>query len=506
MQKNIKQLTQLDQILTKVAEFTHSTVAAEQLAASPILTDITAVRDQLALTAEAHQLLLNSVMLTFFNLDDLKVIQTKLDQGMLLNATQLGVLGTFLTSGQRLMTTLRHHAKLAPKLVALMTPVTGLSSLQQRLTTEIKHDQVADQATPELTQVRQKISQQRQQVQAALTQFVQKHPQAIQGRRLITRNDHVCVQLKANYKTRFPGQIIDQSGTGSTVFFEPKMAAQRGQILAELVAEESAEVYQILATLTGDVQERWPQLIQNQQLISQLDQLMAKGQYALSTRSCLPALNTTQHLKIVNGRHPLLGTNAVPLNVELAPKQGLMITGANSGGKTVVLKTIALFAQMVQVGLEVPADLGTEIPVFTQIWLDIGDNQSLAAQLSTFAAEMTTLVTMTDGIQPNALVLLDEIGSGTDPEEGSALSIAIIDYLRAAGATIIATTHFSAIKSYAVACPTFVTATMAFDRKTLEPTYHLLLHQVGASEAIWLAERLGLAPAILTAARQRLEK
>ena len=181
-----------------------------------------------------------------------------------------------------------------------------------------------------------------------------------------------------------------------------------------------------------------------------------------------------------------------------------MITGANSGGKTVVLKTIALFALMIQVGLEIPAAAGTEIPVFTQVWLDIGDNQSLAAQLSTFAAEMTTLVTMTDAIKPNALVLLDEIGSGTDPEEGSALSIAIIDYLRVQQATIIATTHFSAIKQYAVDCQTFMTATMAFDRQTLAPTYQILLNQVGASEAIWLAERLGLSPAILTAARQRL--
>lgn len=506
METNLKQLTQLDQILTTAATYTHSEVAAKQLTASPLVNELAAVQTQLQLTQEAHQLLLNSVTLTFFNLDQLTAIQTKLDQGLLLNATQLGLLGDFLTSGQRLMTTLRQHATIAPRLVELMGPVTGLRGLQLRLTTEINHDQVADQATPELARLRQKISQQRQQVQAALTQFAQKHAQAVQSRRLITRNDHVCIQLKASYKSRFAGNIIDQSGTGSTVFFEPKMAVQRGQVLAQLVAEESAEVYQILATWTGDVQQQWAQLVKNQQLISQLDQIMARGQYALQTQSCLPKLTADQHLKIINGRHPLLGRRAVPLNIELASHQGLMITGANSGGKTVVLKTIALFALMVQVGLEIPADVGTEIPVFTQVWLDIGDNQSLAAQLSTFAAEMTTLVTMTDAIQPNALVLLDEIGSGTDPEEGSALSIAIIDYLRAQQATIVATTHFSAIKSYAVACPTFMTATMAFDRKTLEPTYQILLNQVGASEAIWLAERLGLSQTILTAARERLGK
>ncbi|MFC6179811.1 endonuclease MutS2 [Lactiplantibacillus daowaiensis] len=505
MKPKIKQLIQLDQILTTVASYTHSQVAATAVMATLGSSDYTTVKAQLALTQEAHQLLANDVLLMFFDLDQLTALKTKLDQGLLLNASQLGILGAFLTSSQRLKMTLSQHVDVAPGLNELMAPVANLRGLQRELTRVIVHGQVADNATPELQQLRQQMAQQRHQVQAALTTFVQKHAQAVQSRRLITRNDHVCVQLKASYKQKFAGQVIDQSGSGSTVFFEPKVAAQRGAELARLQAAADAEVYQLLATLTGDIQNHWSAITQNQQLVSQLDQIMARGQYGLTTKSHVPVLNHDQSIKIVAGRHPLLGANAVPLDIELAPQQGLMITGANSGGKTVVLKTIALFALMIQVGLEVPAAVGTSLPVFSQVWLDIGDNQSLAAQLSTFAAEMTTLVAMTAAIQPNALVLLDEIGSGTDPEEGSALSIAIIDYLRQQHATIIATTHFSAIKQYVVTCPTFMTATMAFDPKTLRPTYRLLLHQVGASEAIWLAERLGLQPAILQAARNRLE-
>ncbi|WP_125583766.1 endonuclease MutS2 [Levilactobacillus cerevisiae] len=500
---NLKEITQLDQILATVATYTHSTRAAEALQGATNQTDLATVRKQLTLTAEAHRLLANNVTFTYFDLDQMTALQTKLDQGLMLNAQQLDLVNHFLMNLRRLKSTLQTHQQLAPQLTALMVDTSPLSGLQQRLEQIIVHGQVADNATPELAEIRQKIVKQRQQVQTALTQFVQKHPHSVQSKRLITRNDRVCVQLKAGEKNKFKGQIIDQSSTGSTVFFEPATVAKKGAVLAGVIADESAEVYQLLVTLTGDVLDNWDALTENQALLSRFDQIMARGQYGLETASQLPELNTEQHIKIVGGRHPLL-TDAVPLNIELTPQQGLMITGANSGGKTVVLKTIALFALMIQFGLELPVEAGTQMAVFSQFWVDIGDNQSITAQLSTFAAEMTTLVDMTDHISANALVLLDEIGSGTDPEEGSALSIAIIEYLRQQHATIIATTHFSAIKEYAVDCPTFMTATMAFDPKTLEPTYRLLLNQVGASEAIWLAERLGLADPIIAAARQRL--
>jgi len=506
MKSTISKTIQLDQILQTVAGYTHSQSAAEKLRQRPRLTELTAVKQQLALTAEAHQLLAQDVMLTFFDVDQLDDIQKKLAAGWLLTAPQLATVGALLTSADRLLTVLQQHADCAPELAAKATKVGTLKGLQRSLTTALVNGQVADTASPELAKLRPQIRQQRQQLQSVVSQFAQKNASALQSQRLITRDEHVCVQLKANYKHRFAGAVIDRSATGSTVFFEPQAAIRCATKLTDLIADEQAQIYQILATLTGDIQSHWSKIEQQRQLIRELDQVMACGRYGLELDSRVPHLNTEQHIKIVSGRHPLLGTETVPLNLELAPYQGLMITGANSGGKTIVLKTIALFALMVQVGLEIPVAAGTDIPIFSQFWIDIGDNQSIDDQLSTFAAEMTTLVEITQQIQPNALVLLDEIGSGTDPEEGSALSAAIIDYLRSQDATVIATTHFSAIKQYAVDCEQFVTATMAFDPQTLRPTYRLLLNRVGNSEAIWLAERLGLADSILQAARQRLDQ
>ena len=504
MNNTIKQTLQLDQILATVAENTHSQLAAAQLQATAILLDLAAVQTELALTHEAHQLLANDVRLTFFDLDQLTVIKTKLDSGRLLNVEQLKAILGCLTTWQRIGIVMHKFADTAPQLNALVTAQVSLKGLRQRLDEVVDLRGIKDTATPELARLRQAKQKMATKIQTAVAQFSQKHPREVQSHQLIQRDGHYCVQLKANYKHRFPGNILGQSATGSTVYFEPSNVSQNGQALAAIIGDEEAEVYQILATATGDVSEHWPELDQQVQLLSRLDQIFAKGQYGLDTAAMLPRLNDQQRVNIVNGRHPLLGKGAVPLNVQLDGHQSLMITGANSGGKTVVLKTIALFALMIKVGLEIPADGGTNLAVFDQILIDIGDQQNMAAQLSTFSGEMTTLVAITTDLRPNALVLMDEIGSGTDPEEGAALGIAIIDYLMHQGAKLVVTTHYSDIKQYAVDQVNFVTGAMAFNRQTLQPEYRLLLNQVGESEAMWLAAKLGLQPTLLAAARRQL--
>ena len=506
MNDTIKQTLQLDQILETVANLTHSQLATDQLRQSAVLTDFDEVQAQLTLTQEAHQLLAEDVQFTFFDLDQLTVVKTKLAQGRLLNTVQLQTILAVLTSWSRIKTVLELRAQTAPHLADLAGDVTPLSGLKRRLEQTVDRHGIRDTATPELAQLRQTKRKQTTKVQAAVAQFIQKHPAQLQSRQVIQRDQHYGVQLKATYKHQFPGTVIGQSATGSTVYFEPGNVAQSGRELATTIAAEEAEVYQIIATLTGDVDEHLDDLQAQVQAFSQLDQIFAKGRYGLETKAIMPALNQQQVVTIKDGRHPLLGTKAVPLNVSLDQTQSLMITGANSGGKTVVLKTIALFSLMIKVGLEVPAATGTNLAVFDQILIDIGDQQNLANQLSTFSGEMTTLVGITTDLRPNALVLMDEIGSGTDPEEGAALGIAIIDDLIQRGAKLIVTTHYSEIKQYAVRKPAFVTGAMAFNRETLRPEYRLLLNQVGESEAMWLAARLGLAPRIVAAARARLEK
>ena len=505
MNKTIEETLQLDTILDAAAQLTHSDYAADQLRQTPVQTDLSAVRRELALTHEAHQLLSQDVMLTFFDLDQLTVIHTKLDQGRLLTVDQLKAVLAALVNWQRLSIVLRQHTTEIPQLMALLAKQPPLTGLRDRLDDVLDLNGIRDDATPELAQLRKDKDKQSRQIQQQLSQFTAKHSHEMQGKQLIRRDGHYCVQLKATYKHKFKGTVMGQSATGSTVYFEPGTVTKTGLALAATLGAEDAEVYQILATMTGDIEEHWADLEKQIDLLSQLDQIFARGQYGLEHQAILPKLNGQQALHIVNGRHPLLGEKAVPLNVTLTADQSLMITGANSGGKTVVLKTIALFSMMVKLGLEIPADEGTNLAVFDQVMIDIGDQQNMAAQLSTFSGEMTTLVNITNDLRPNALILLDEIGSGTDPEEGTALGIAIIQYLIDQGAKLVVTTHYTGIKNYAVAQPHFVTGAMAFDRQTLRPEYRLLLNQVGASEAMWLAERIGLKPEILALAKEQLK-
>lgn len=505
MDNTIQETLQLDTILDAVARLTHSDYAAEQLRHTPVQDDLAGVKRALGLTHEAHRLLAQDVMLTFFDLDQLSVIHTKLEQGRLLTVEQLKAVQAALVNWRRLGIVLRQHTDEIPHLMDLLAQQPPLNGLRDRLDDVLDLNGIRDDATPELAQLRKDKDKQSRQIQQQLSQFIGKHSHEIQGKQLIRRDAHYCVQLKATYKHKFKGTVMGQSSTGSTVYFEPSTVTKTGLALAATVAAEDGEVYQILATMTGDVEDHWTDLQKQIALLSQLDQIFARGQYGLEHAAILPKLNSQQELHIVNGRHPLLGEKAVPLNVTLAADQSLMITGANSGGKTVVLKTIALFSMMVKLGLEIPADEGTNLAVFDQVSIDIGDQQNMAAQLSTFSGEMTTLVGITDQLRPNALILLDEIGSGTDPEEGTALGIAIIQYLIDQGAKLVVTTHYTGIKNYAVAEPRFVTGAMAFDRETLMPEYRLLLNQVGASEAMWLAERIGLKPEILSLARKQLK-
>jgi len=506
MDKTIQETLQLDVILNAVADLTHSDYAAERLRQTPVQSTLADVRRELALTHEAHQLLAQDVLLTFYDLDQIAVIRTKLDQGRLLTVEQLKAVQATLVNWRRLSIVLRQHTTEIPQLMALLAKQPPLSGLRDRLDDVLDLNGIRDDATPELAQLRKDKDKQSRQIQQQLSQFISKHSHEIQGKQLIRRDQHYCVQVKATYKNRFKGTVMGQSATGSTVYFEPATVSKTGLALAATLAGEDAEVYQILATMTGDVEDNWRELQKQIELLSQLDEIFARGQYGLEHNAILPKLNGQQVVHVVNGRHPLLGEKAVPLNVTLAADQSLMITGANSGGKTVVLKTIALFSMMVKLGLEIPADEGTDLAVFDQVLIDIGDQQNMAAQLSTFSGEMTTLVGITNDLRPNALILLDEIGSGTDPEEGTALGIAIVQYLVDQGAKLVVTTHYTGIKNYAVAQPHFVTGAMAFDRETLEPAYRLLLNQVGASEAMWLAERIGLKPEILALAKEQLRE
>jgi dsDNA-specific endonuclease/ATPase MutS2 len=289
------------------------------------------------------------------------------------------------------------------------------------------------------------------------------------------------------------------------VFIEPKAISKLSGEMQMLEAEEMAEQYQILAGLTGLIYENISSIKQNMELMATYDLIFAKARYAISINAAMPEINLKRHIKIVNGRHPLLEGRVVPLNIEVGPDfNTLVITGPNAGGKTVTLKTVGLLILMIQCGLFIPADESSQIPVLDDVLVDIGDNQSIENALSTFSSHMQNLGIILKKSSNNTLVLIDEIGTGTDPAEGAAIAAAILEELSRKGSLTIATTHYGEIKEFAVRHPLFRNASVLFDKETLSPLYELIMGESGESNAFWIVEKFAFPSGVINNAKRYL--
>ncbi|OON90503.1 MAG: mannonate oxidoreductase, partial [Candidatus Epulonipiscium fishelsonii] len=339
-----------------------------------------------------------------------------------------------------------------------------------------------------------------------LQKFISINKKYLESTIITKRQDRYTIQVKAAYKNQVAGAQIDKSNKGTTIFIEPQIIQKHTSALISLKAEEELEEYKILAMLTELVNTKLQEIKINIEVISEYDLIFAKGKYAIAIDGVMPSINNRGLINIVKGKHPLLEGNVVPLNFEIGKNyRTLIITGPNAGGKTVVLKAVGLLTIATQLGLFISAQHGTDIAVYENIFVDIGDNQSLENSLSTFSSHIKNLAYIVNKTNKSTLLLFDEIGSGTEPNEGAGLAIAILEEVYKKGAITVATTHYGEIKNYSSSHPDFENAAMKFKKETLEPMYQLQIGQSGDSNALWISQKMGIQSNVLKRAKQYID-
>ncbi|WP_206855725.1 endonuclease MutS2 [Candidatus Enterococcus mangumiae] len=506
MNHTIEQL-QFEQIRKEVISRAIGDHTKKRLAEMSIPTNLQTVETRQTETKEARTILESNQHVPFMGLTRIAALTDQVKKGFILTPAELIEYADFLRSSRMITRFFEKNQYQTPLLYAYSKYLPDLQSVEELIYEQIKNQQVADEASKNLRKVRKQIQTIEKEIQDRLTKFL-RHPsnkEMIQERMIVQKGEHATIPIKASYKNKVAGTIIEQSNKGTTVFIEPTAVAKASAQHQLLKAEAIAEEYRILASLTGALAENEQAIDQIIDTVTVLDIIFARGKYSREINGITPIVNKSERIHLKQARHPLLSEKAVPLDFDLgADYRGLVITGANAGGKTVVLKTVGLLTLMAMFGLQVPAKNGTELAVFDEVFVDVGDQQDLANALSTFSGHMQNVAQILNKVGRNTLVLLDEIGSGTEPTEGAALAIAIMSAMYEKGALMVATTHYGEIKEFAEKHEDFVPAAMAFDREALQPKYQLQVGKTGESQALWIAKKMKMSETLIQQAQQYL--
>ena len=426
-------------------------------------------------------------------------------KGDMLMPENLEQIGVMLASVRRLKDYLTRGKEKQWGLAYKSDELDDVGFLREEINRAIRGTQIDDYATPELSKIRREKIILGERIKTKAESLLKNHKEYFSESFVVTRNGHICLPVKKEYKLKINGSVIDQSATGSTFFMEPAAVAKLTEELQLCQIAEDNEERKILYTLTDQVAEQADILTADINIIGALDFVFAKGKLSAGMTAKVPAINTSRRIVIRNGRHPLLAKETcVPLNFAMnqeAGIQGVIITGPNTGGKTVAIKTVGLLNVMAQCGLHTPCE-EADFCMNSQVLCDIGDGQNITENLSTFSAHITNILEILKKVNQESLVILDELGSGTDPAEGMGIAIAILDQLKKSGCLFVVTTHYPEVKTYAEKESGIVNARMTFDRETLSPLYQMEIGKAGESCALHIARRLGMPGEMIERARQ----
>ena len=511
---NTKVLTTLEytkiiDLLTEKADSEPGKKLCRELVPS---TDLSAIRTAQRETKDALARLFRIGSTSFGSNRDLGFSIRSLEIGSSLSMSELLKLASFLDNVSRIKTYGKKEREDFPNdsLDAYfegLTPMTQLANEINRCI--LSEEEMADDASPRLKSIRRSKLSTNEKIHSQLTSMVNgAYRTFLQDAVITMRDNRYCIPVKAEYKSQVSGMVHDQSSTGSTFFIEPAAVVNLNNQLKELDLQEQEEIEVILGDLSSQAAVHTSELAADQKIMTTLDFIFAKAKLAMEQNATEPIFNTEHYIQIRKGRHPLLDKKkAVPIDVRLGKDFDLLvITGPNTGGKTVSLKTVGLFTLMGQAGLHIPALDRSELSIFSEVYADIGDEQSIEQSLSTFSSHMTRVVHILQHADTDSLCLFDELGAGTDPTEGAALAIAILNYLHDRGIRTMATTHYSELKIYALSTNFVENACCEFDVETLRPTYRLLIGIPGKSNAFAISSKLGLSDEIINAAKEQISK
>ena len=465
------------------------------------------VNKRLDETSEGRRLLEASYHIPLSGIFNVAPHIEKIEKGSSLDPEDLTMISDFLRGCRKIKLFFKDKEEYAPTLSSYGESITDLSYIEDEINKCIKGSIVDSNASKELKKIRRLIDECEDKIRERLDKFLKnsENKKYIQEFFISKRNGRYTIPIKSSYKNYVKGTVIEASSKGSTVFMEPDVISRYTSELATLKIEESIEEYKILGMLTEMLNERIRELKINIEVIAEYDMIWAKAKYSNEISGIKPKLNDYGYIKIVNGKYPLI-KNAVPLNFEIGENyRTLIITGPNAGGKTVVLKTVGILTLATQSGFHIEAKEGTEISVFDKLFVDIGDNQSIENALSTFSSHVKNLAEIIKQSTKSTLLLFDEIGSGTEPNEGAALAIAILEELYHKGCITVATTHYGEIKNFSEGHPDFENAAMEFKKDTLDPLYKLNIGKTGDSNALYISKKMGISDSIIERTKKYIE-